>query len=123
MADGKEYITLDDVGGSINISEEVIGIIAVEAIGRVEGVAGITNTLGKDIAELFGKKCAYKGVNVETEGGSIVIDAHITVAYGFVINSVAEKVQSAVAEAVESMTGLKVSAVNVNVGAIAFEKA
>lgn len=123
MPDGKEYITREDVGGSISISEDVIGIIAVEAIGQVEGVAGITNSLGNDIAELFGKKYAFKGVRVETEDEKIVIDATVTVEYGYPVNTVAESIQTSVAEAVESMTGLSVDAINIHVAGIEFDKA
>ncbi len=122
MGENKGYITMEDVGGSINISEEVIGIIAVEAIGQVEGVASVSNTLGNDIAELFGKKTPMKGVTVDKDGDKLVINAHITVSYGYTINTVAENVQAAVIEAIDSMTGIKVSAVNVHVNAISFRK-
>ena len=122
MGESKGYITMEDVGGSINISEEVIGIIAVEAIGQVEGVASVSNTLGNDIAELFGKKSALRGVTVDKVDDRIVINAHITVSYGYTINTVAENVQAAISEAIDSMTGIKVSAVNVHVSAISFRK-
>lgn len=123
MSDGKGYITTNDVGGTINISEEVIGIITVEAIGQVEGVAAVTNTIGRDIAERFGKKSSFKGVTVEKAEDRIVINANIAVSYGYTINAVAENVQAAVAEAVESMTGLKVDAVNIHVSSVSFKKA
>lgn len=61
VSDTKEYVTMSDEGGTINISEEVLGIISVEAIGQVEGVGGITNTLGRDIAELFGEEKRIQG--------------------------------------------------------------
>lgn len=123
MAENKGYITMEDNGGTINISEDVVATIAIEAIGQVEGVAGVTNTLGKDIAELFGKKNAPKGVTVDVAGDRIVITAHISVAYGYAVNTVAENVQTAVTEAVESMTSVKVSAVNVHVSSVSFRKA
>ncbi|MBR5708202.1 MAG: Asp23/Gls24 family envelope stress response protein [Oscillospiraceae bacterium] len=123
MAENKGYITMEDNGGTINISEDVVATIAIEAIGQVEGVAAVTNTLGKDIAELFGKKNAPKGVTVDVADDRIVITAHISVAYGYGVNTVAENVQTAVTEAVESMTSVKVSAVNVHVSSVSFRKA
>ena len=41
MADSKEYMTLPEENGSINISEEVIAAIAVGAVREVEGVSGM----------------------------------------------------------------------------------
>jgi uncharacterized alkaline shock family protein YloU len=123
MSENKGYITMEDNGGSINISEDVVATIAIEAIGQVEGVGAVTNTLGKDIAELFGKKSTPKGVTVDVADDRLVITAHISVTHGYAVNSVAENVQKAVTEAVESMTGVKVSAVNVHVSSVSFRKA
>lgn len=122
VSDTKEYVTMSDEGGTINISEEVLGIISVEAIGQVEGVGGITNTLGRDIAELFGKKNAFKGVKISMDGAKITIDTYILVKYGYPVNDVAVKVQRSVADAVESMTALTINEVNVHVSGIVFEK-
>ena len=55
MAEGKEYISRVSEDGSVNISEDVISIIALEAMREVEGFGSIANPLGKDIAELIGK--------------------------------------------------------------------
>ena len=122
MAENKDYITRQDEQGSINISEEVIGIIAVEAIGQVEGVGGIANTLSKDIAEFLGKKSAVKGVRIHVDNTDIRIDAYIAVKYGYAIHEVALQVQTAIADAVTDMTGLPVAAVNVHVSGVVFEK-
>lgn len=47
----------------------------------------------------------------------------ILVAYGHTIPEVGKAVQDAVKTAVESMTGLEIAAVNVNVGGITFPAA
>ena len=46
MAESKEYMTLPEENGSINISEEVIAAIAVGAVREVEGVSGMMTTMG-----------------------------------------------------------------------------
>ena len=40
MADSREYMTLPEENGSINIAEDVIAAIAVGAVREVEGVSG-----------------------------------------------------------------------------------
>jgi uncharacterized alkaline shock family protein YloU len=122
MSESKEYITRLDGSGSINISEDVIAIIALESMGGVQGIGGISSAHGRDIAELLSKKSAAKGVRVKVEDSSITIDAYVMVKYGFAVNEVAKSIQSQVSDAVESMTGLSVSAVNVHITGISFDK-
>ena len=122
MSDNKEYITSQDGSGSINISEEVVAIIALESMGGVQGIGGISSAHGKDISELLSRKNATKGVKVKIEDSNITIDTHVMVKYGNAVNEVAKRIQKEVADAVESMTGLSVSAVNIHVTGISFDK-
>ena len=75
------------------------------------------------LVSLFGKKNLAKGVKVEVEDGLTTLELEIAVEYGVNIKKTAEDVQLKVKNAVETMTGLSVSAVNVDVAAIASEKA
>lgn len=115
------YITIPDEKGSINISEDVIAVIAANAVTEVDGIAAFSNISGADLGELIGKRAATKGVRVNFEDGKTLIDITAMVRYGSNITAVGEKVQKAVANSVESMTGLK-PAVNVHISGIAFEK-
>ena len=120
MADNKEYISRIEAEGSINISEEVLSIIAVEAIKEVEGVGGLSTASGtKDI---LGRKNQFKGVKVVVEEDNVTVDAYILVSYGNPVNEVARQVQTSVSKAIGDMTGLNVMAVNVNVSGIIFER-
>jgi uncharacterized alkaline shock family protein YloU len=74
------------------------------------------------LVKLFGKKNLAKGVKVEVEEGEVTLELEVAVEYGVSIKKAAEEVQQKVVNAVETMTGLKVVAVNVNVGAIASHK-
>jgi uncharacterized alkaline shock family protein YloU len=122
MSENKEYISRIDSEGSINISEEVIGIIALEAMAEVEGFGGASTTLGKDIAELLGKKNAFRGIRVTLDEGDIIIDAFINVKYGHSVTKTAKETQEAIAKAVGDMTGVPVRAVNVHVNGIVFDR-
>ena len=122
MADGKEYISKTGEDGSVNISEDVISIIAMEAKREVEGFGSISNPLSKDLAELIGKKSAARGVSVLPEEDSVSIDVFISVKYNYSVVQVSQAIQEAIRKSVEDMTGIPVKAVNVHVGSVAFEK-
>jgi uncharacterized alkaline shock family protein YloU len=66
--------------------------------------------------ELIGKKNWGKGLKITIgEDDALSIDCNITVAYGQSVVSVAKAVQDSVTNALESMAGVKIAAVNVNV--------
>lgn len=122
MSENKDYLTQAEDSGTININEEVIGSIAALAVNEVEGVSGMASGMGAELAEKFGKKSPSKGVKVSINEADIRVDCFIIVAYGQKIPEVAKNVQDSVINAVESMTGLKVSTVNVSVSGISFDK-
>ena len=121
MSENKEYVTRCEEQGNVYISEEVLAGISAAAALEIEGVSGLTANLGSDIAELLGKKSLAKGVSVKTEDDKVVVTLSILMAYGHTIPEVGKAVQEAVKNAVESMTGLEVSAVNVNVVGISLQ--
>ena len=50
----ENYITCQEAKGSINISEDVIVSLVKSAVGEVEGVSGLSNAAGAELAELIG---------------------------------------------------------------------
>lgn len=122
MADSKEYMTLPEENGTINISEEVIAAIAVGAVREVEGISGMMTNLGSSVTDLVtNKKNAQKGtrgVKIDMTGAALALDLYVTVEYGHPIPEVAENAQKAIASAVEAMTGCSVEAVNIHVGGV-----
>jgi len=122
VGENKEYFTRSDEKGSVNISEDVICIIAAAAMRDVPGVDGAPNTLSEDIAGLLGKKSASRGVKIRIEEEAIKVDAYIMVRFGYVISDVAREVQNAIINSIEATTGLSVPEVNVHVCGITFDK-
>ncbi|NLI14345.1 Asp23/Gls24 family envelope stress response protein [Pelotomaculum propionicicum] len=106
--------------GAIKISEDVVTIIAGLAASEVAGVAGMSGGLAGGLAEKLGRKNLSKGVKAEVGEKEATIDIFIIVDYGAHIQEVAHQVQKSVRSAVESMTGLKVLQVNVNVQGVSF---
>lgn len=120
MSENKEYVSRSDELGNIHISEEVLSAIAAAAALEVTGVSSLAANLGSDIAELLGKKNLAKGVRVKLEEDRVEVELSVLMGYGNTIPEVGKAVQEAVKNAVESMTGLEVANVNVNVSGIAF---
>lgn len=123
MNENKEYISQIQEKGSMHISEEVIASIAGLAAMEVEGVCGLGSTLSTDLADILGKKSLSKGIRITIgEENDISVDCSIIVKMGQNIKEVGINVQSAISSNIESVTGFKVSAVNVTVAGIALPK-
>ena len=113
MAEFKQYITQIQEGGNVMISEDVVATIVEHTLTEVEGVV-------KGGAEVVGKKSWGKGLRIAiNEDNSLTIGCNILVAYGQSVIEIAKAVQAAVASAVESVTGVTVKDVSVNVCGIA----
>ena len=100
----------------IEISGDVIAVIAGVAVSEVQGVYGMAGSFAGGISEvLSGKKNLAKGIKVDKEDEKVKIDVNIIVEYGSRIPDVAFEIQNRVKKAVENMTGLVVEEVNVHV--------
>ena len=123
MAENKEYFTQEMENGSIQISEDVVASVTGMAVLEVEGVCGLSSSIGTDIAEMLGMKTISKGVRLSTtETGALRIDCDVVSKFGQNIFELAKNVQENVKSSVESVTGLRVAEVNVTVCGIALPK-
>jgi len=111
-----EEITISQDNNEIKISDDVVAVIAGIAVSEVPGVSGMAGGFAGGITEvLSGKKNLAKGIKVEVGEKETKIDVNIIVEYGVRIPDVAFEIQSRVKKAVEAMTGLTVTEVNVHV--------
>jgi len=108
--------------GTVKIANDVVSVIAGLAATEVDGVAGMSGGITRDITEMFGMKNLSKGVKVEVGEKEAAIDLFIIVEYGMKISDVARNVQENVKNKVETMTGLRVVEVNVNVQGVNIPK-
>ncbi len=122
MSEAKEYLVQPVEKGTVNISEDVVAAIAALAISEVEGVCGLSSSFTADIKEMLGRKNMSKGVHLTIEEDIVTVECYVIVLYGYEIPAVASAIQNGVISAVESMTGLKVAAVNVDVCGISAQK-
>ena len=122
MAENREYYTQNAENGTVQISEDVVASVAAAAILETEGVCGLSTNLSTDIAEMLGKKTLAKGIRLSTEGEALRIDCEIVAQFGQPVFVLARNVQEHVKSCVESLTGLSVAQVNVNVSGIALPR-
>ena len=116
MAENKQCITQVQENGTVVISEDVIATIVSNAVKEVEGVASLNTKPGADIAEMIGKKNWGRGMKITIgEQDELYVDCNITIGYGQSVVTVAKAVQDNVTAALESMVGVKVACVNVNI--------
>ncbi len=121
MEDIMEGNYMDGIG-NVRISEDVVATIASVAALEVEGVCSLVPYGGGDIKKLIsGKRGLGKGVKIDLTGGEITVELGVVLTYGVRIQEVIGKMQSEVKYAVESMTGMKVRAVNVYVQGVGSE--
>ena len=116
----REEINKENEG--IKISNDVVAVIAGVAVSEVRGVASMQGGFAGGIGEvLSGKKNLAKGIKVDSEDGKVKIDVNIIVEYGTRIPDIAFEIQNRVKKSIESMTGLKVTEVNVHVQGVSIE--
>ena len=115
-----ELQNMDLRGGSLQISTEVLGKIvrcaALEVAGVAEVSCGSQNRKVKDFLE---RANVQSPVTVEMRDGTAEITLHLVVAFGARIPSVAEKVQENVKTAVQNMTNVTVSRVDLVIAGLA----
>lgn len=111
-----ETENLENTENGIEISNDVIAVIAGVAVSEVQGVASMSGGFAGGITEvLSGKKNMAKGIKVDKTENTAKIDVNIIVEYGSRIPDIAFEIQNRVKKSVESMTGFKVEEVNVHV--------
>ncbi|MCQ2495326.1 MAG: Asp23/Gls24 family envelope stress response protein [Lachnospiraceae bacterium] len=109
MTDKKNII------GDVKISENVVASIAGLAASEVDGVVSLAGNLTNEIVAKIGVKNNSKGIKIRFENRTVFADVYINIKYGFGIPDVSEKVQERVKSAIENMTGVTVSDVNVRI--------
>ena len=123
MSEFKEYITQEQENGAIFISQDVIATIAAVAASEVEGVYSLAGSQSGEFSDRFGKKSIAKGIRLSlNDDDDVCVECSIVAQYGYSVLDLAKNVQEGIHAAIESMTGLKVASVDVNVSGINMKK-
>ena len=98
----------ENASGSVRIADTVVAHIANIAAAEVEGVVIPAGNANK----------AAKGVKVEIKNGVVKVEMAVAIKYGYNIPEISQKLQGKVKSAVENMTGLSCSNVNVRFSSV-----
>ena len=110
------YTIYDDEGiGTVQIADEVVAIIAGLAATEVDGVASMAGNITNELVSKLGMKNLSKGVKVDVLDGVVCVDLALNPA-------TCKNVQEKVKTAIENMTGLEVSDVNVAIAGVNMEQ-
>lgn len=128
MAENKKevrdtYTVCDDQSvGTVQIADEVVAIIAGLAATEVQGVASMAGNITNELVGKLGMKNLSKGVKVDVLENIVCVDLSLNLSYGYSIPETCKKVQERVKAAIENMTGLQVSDVNISISSVELEE-
>lgn len=107
--------------GEVKIADDVIAVIAALAATDVRGVARMCGNVTNELVSKLGMQRISKGVKISV-GETVTVNLALELDYGVNIPAVSEKVQDKVKTAIENMTGLPVSEVNIRIAGVAFDE-
>lgn len=117
--DSNMYIIKEDGGiGTVKVADEVVAIIAGLAATEVKGVAHLMGNITNDMVARVGVKKLSHSVRVEVLENMVTIDLALEIDLGCSIPEVSLQVQEKVKNAVENMTGMKVTDVNIQIAGV-----
>ena len=121
--DGMEYtLNGDNTLGSVQIADDVVGIIAGLAATEVDGVSAMAGNITNELMSRVGYKSLTKGVKTEIIAGQVSVELSLTMDYGYNIPDTCAKVQDKVKTTIENMTGLIVTDVNIRIAGVDLKK-
>lgn len=112
----------EDHKGAVVVADDVIAIIAGLAATEVKGVAAMAGNITNEIMSKVGRKNLAKGVKIAVNGKRVKISLAIMMEFGYNIPGTCSKVQDKVKSAVENMTGLTVTDVDIRIASVDMQK-
>ncbi len=118
MERGTYTLKEDEKLGAVQIADDVVAMIASLAATEVDGVSALVGNITNELMSKVGMKKLTKGVKVEVLEGVVSLELAITIQYGHNIPQTCQNVQTKVKTAIENMTGLTVSDVNIRIAGV-----
>lgn len=122
MEKGTYVLQEDNNMGTVKIADDVVAMIAGLAASEVEGVSAMVGNITNELMSKVGMTKLTKGVKVEITGREVRTDIAVMLEYGYNIPATSQKVQEKVKAAIENMTGLTVSDVNIRIAGVNMQK-
>ena len=122
--EGRDTYTIYDNQsiGKVDIADEVVAIIAGLAATEVEGVSALSGHITYSDVPRLSRKNLAKAVRIAVEDGVVKASLSVYLKYGYSIPKTCTLVQDKVKSAIETMTGLEVTEVNVRIAGVDIDK-
>ena len=117
----RDFVTEERELGEVKIASDVVAAIAALAATEVDGIHSMAGNITNELIGKLGMKNLSKGVRVEVTDTDVRVDLTLNLIFEANILEISGKVQEKVKSAIESMTGMKVSVVNVRVAGVVLE--
>lgn len=108
----------EDKVGVVQIADGVVAMIAALAATEVEGVSCMAGNITNEMISRVGVKKLDKCVRVAVSERRVKVDLALTMEYGYGIPATCHQVQAKVKAAIENMTGLDCSDVNIRIAGV-----
>ena len=108
--------------GTVKIADDVVAMIAALAATEVDGVAAMAGNLTNELLSRVGVRGLSRGAKVDVSGRKVKVELAITVEYGYNIPATCQRIQTKVKGAIENMTGLEVSDVDIRIAGVCMQK-
>ncbi|MCM1327213.1 MAG: Asp23/Gls24 family envelope stress response protein [Bacteroidales bacterium] len=112
----------DENIGAVQIADDVVSMIASLAAIEVDGVSSMAGNITNELMSKVGMKKLTKGVRVDVLENNVTVDLTVTMEYGYNIPATCQLVQNKVKSAIENMTGLTCSDVNIRIAGVIMKK-
>jgi uncharacterized alkaline shock family protein YloU len=107
----------------VTIAPQVLVTIARLTTQSIEGVAQMCHQIGpRNVDRMLGRIAGGGGVQIAVADDAVRVDLYIIVEADVNMRSVSIKIQEAVTRAIQDMVGMKVSAVNIHIQDVAYNK-
>lgn len=107
--------------GEVRIANDVISVIAGMALCEIPGIY-IDNRLPESFIDKSNAKNITKAIRIDVQDGVVSVGITVSIEYGKNISELCCEVQDKIKAAVQTMTGLSVSRVDVTVADLIFKK-
>ena len=108
----------DETFGTVKIADDVVAMIAALAATEVDGVSAMNGNVANELLSKVGVKGLARGVRVDISNKKVKVELAVIMEYGFNIPATCQNVQTKVKNAIENMTGLEVTDVNIRIAGI-----
>lgn len=113
MTESQRTETADSLG-RIEVAPEVLTTIAHYATSRMEGVSSMA-AVPADVARLFRRSIQQDGILLNLADNRVRFDIYVIMSPNVNIMKTSHELQAAVMEAIDTMVGIQVDAVNIHV--------